>query len=145
MNRCVTSEILQSRRDWLIAFQHDSCPTCRRALLERSPGTSGSTPATPLPTREVPPVNIQNLPQELREAISHLNEQFPGVFSDVFQTGGTEAPAEIPAQPRPADLHLLSPVDLSELSAFMQFGASHGSRARARDDDDRNEYAGMYS
>ncbi|KIY73766.1 hypothetical protein CYLTODRAFT_416787 [Cylindrobasidium torrendii FP15055 ss-10] len=133
------------RRDisrW-IRESHDSCPTCRRALLERS-STSGSTAPTPFPTREVPPVNVQNLPQELREAISHLNEQFPGVFSDVFQTGGTEAVAETPVQPRPADMHLLSPVDLSELSAFMQFGASHGSRARPRDDD-RNEYAGMYS
>ncbi|KAF9055113.1 hypothetical protein BDZ89DRAFT_1055727 [Hymenopellis radicata] len=123
------------RRDisrW-IHDSHDSCPTCRRALLERSP--TNSQPSTPTPTREVPPVNLNTLPPQVRDAISRLNHQMPGLFSSIFPSDGV-------GQPGHAADDVISPVEISELDSFFRLNSpSHNPRR----DRDRDEYAGMYS
>ncbi|KAF8915914.1 hypothetical protein CPB85DRAFT_1292391 [Mucidula mucida] len=79
---------------------------------------SAAATVTPTPTREVPPVNLNTLPPQVRDAISRLNDQMPGLFSSIFPDGV--------GQPGHAAEDVISPVEISELDSFFRLNsASH--------------------
>ena len=73
-------------------------------------------------------------PLIVRDAISRLNDQMPGIFSTIFGDASGHTGQEALSRD-----DLVAPVDMAELNSFFQLHSS--ARAPPRED----EYSSMYS